>query len=120
MKRAAGGTIVGCRIGYVMKPKLFLRIASVLTFIHCALHTIGGVFGLPRHDAEELTVVDAMKSHRFDVAGSMRSYWDFFFGYGLFVTLALLVEAILLWQVATHARAHPGRPIATLLLFNFV
>jgi hypothetical protein len=29
----------------MMKPVLFLRIASVLTFIHAALHTIGGVFG---------------------------------------------------------------------------
>jgi len=55
------------------------------------------------------------------VLGSMRSYWDFFFGYGLFVTLALLVEAILLWQLAIRARANPDwvRPIAALLLFNF-
>jgi hypothetical protein len=28
-----------------MKPALFLRIASVLTFIHAVLRTIGGVFG---------------------------------------------------------------------------
>jgi pilus assembly protein TadC len=104
-----------------MKPRLFLRIASVLTFIHCVLHTLGGVFGSPQHGAEEIAIVDAMKSRRFDVLGSMRSYWDFFFGYGLFVTLALLVEAILLWQLAIRARANPDwvRPIAALLLFNF-
>jgi len=31
--------------------------------------------------------------------GSMRSYWDFFFGYGLFVTIFLLAVAVLLWQL---------------------
>ena len=30
-----------------MKPVVFLRIASVLTFIHSVLHTIGGVFSGP-------------------------------------------------------------------------
>lgn len=30
-----------------MRPTLFLRIAAVSTFIHAALHTIGGVFGKP-------------------------------------------------------------------------
>ncbi len=105
-----------------MKLSLFLRIASVLTFIHCVLHTVGGVFGSPTHGQEEVAIIDAMKSRRFEWLGSMRSYWDFFFGYGLIVTLALLVEAILLWQLAMYAKANPGwvRPIAALLLFNFV
>ena len=65
-----------------MKPTLFLRIASILTFVHCVLHTFGGVLSSPRHGAEEVAVIEAMKSHSFDVMGSMRSYWDFFFGYG--------------------------------------
>lgn len=105
-----------------MKPTLFLRIASVLTFVHCVLHTLGGVFGSPSHGADELAIVNAMKSRSFDVMGSMRSYWDFFFGYGLFVTLALLVEAILLWQLAMLAKAYPAfvKPIVALLLFNFL
>ena len=48
-----------------MKPVLLLRIASVLSLIHCALHTVGGVFGRPRHGAEEIAVIETMKSHRF-------------------------------------------------------
>ena len=31
----------------IMKPVLYLRIASILTLIHSILHTIGGVFGKP-------------------------------------------------------------------------
>jgi hypothetical protein len=105
-----------------MNPTLFLRIASVLAFIHCVLHTIGGVFSSPTHGAEEIAVIDAMKSHRFDVFGSMRSYWDFFFGYGLFVALALLISAILFWQLSGYARKNAALvlPIVALFFCNYV
>ena len=59
-----------------MKSALFLRIASVLTMIHCILHTIGGVLSSPKHGSEELAVVETMKAHTFNVMGSMRSYWN--------------------------------------------
>ena len=39
-----------------MKTVLFLRIASVLTLIHAALHTIGGVFGAPDPGVQQATV----------------------------------------------------------------
>jgi len=105
-----------------VKPTLFLRIASVLSLLHCVLHTIGGVFGSPKHGAEEVAVIETMKTHHFAVMGSMRSYWDFLFGYGLFVTVALLVEAILLWRLAAFAKTNPAwtRPIVGLFCFNFV
>jgi hypothetical protein len=105
-----------------VKPALFLRIASVLSFIHCVLHTIGGVFGSPQHGAEEVAVIQAMKGHRFDVFGSMRSYWDFFFGYGLFVTIVLLIAAILFWRVASFAATSPAlvRSVAAIFALNFL
>lgn len=104
-----------------MNPTIFLRIASVLTLIHCAGHTIGGVFGKPKHGAEQLAVIDAMKSHRFNVMGSMRSYWDFFFGYGLGVTITLLIQGILFWQLASFVKSSPAvvRSIALLFFFNY-
>src|SRR5215469_4337730 len=106
--------------GFV-KPTLFLRIASVLTFVHCVLHTFGGVLSSPRHGAEEVAVIESMKSHSFDVMGSMRSYWDFFFGYGLLVTIFLLADAVLFWQLASLAKAHPiwMRPIIALFSATF-
>ena len=105
-----------------MKPTLFLRIASVLTLIHCILHTVGGVFGSPQHGAEEIAVIHAMKSHRFDFLGSMRSYWDFFFGYGLFITLVLLILAILFWQLSVFWTRNPAlvRSIIVLFSINFL
>jgi len=105
-----------------LKAVLLLRIASVLSLVHCALHTVGGVFGRPRHGAEEIAVIETMKSHRFDVMGSLRSYWDFFFGYGLVVTISLLVQSILLWQVSALVRkdAPSMKPVIALLFFSWV
>ena len=105
-----------------MKATLFLRIASALTLIHCILHTVGGVLASPRHGVEEFSVIETMKSHRFDVMGSMRSYWDFFFGYGLFATLGLAVQAILLWQLGQLIRENYlwGRKVAALLFLNYL
>ncbi len=104
-----------------MKPVIFLRIASVLTFIHSVLHTIGGVFGKPRNGAEEILVQETMKAHVFNVMGSMRSYWDFNFGYGLSVTLTLLIQSLLFWQLATMSKTNAAwtKPIVALFFFNF-
>lgn len=104
-----------------MTATLFLRIASILSLINCIGHT-GGVFSSPRHGAEEIAVLETMKSHRFDFMGSMRSYWDFLFGYGLFGTIGLLVQAVLFWQLAAFAKTNPAwtRPIVALFFFNCI
>jgi len=52
-----------------MKPTLFLRIASVLTFLFCAGHTIGGVFGNPAPGVQAF-VVQTMKANAFDAMGA--------------------------------------------------
>ena len=104
-----------------MKPSLFLRSASVLTLVHCILHTIGGVLSPPQHGAEEIALVETMSAHRFDFMGSMRSYADFMLGYGLFVTVVLLVDAVIFWQLAGLARARPDglRPIVAVFAFGY-
>jgi hypothetical protein len=84
---------------------LLLRIAAVLTLLHCIAHTYGGVLAGPRHGAEQIAVIDAMKSHKFNTAGSMRGYWDFYRGYALFVSFSFLAQAILFWQLANVAQA---------------
>ena len=104
-----------------MTATLFLRIASILSLLNCIGHT-GGVFTSPKHGAEEVAVVETMKAYRLDVMGSMRSYWDFLFGYGLSVTITLLVQAILFWQLAALAKRNPAcvRPIAALFFLNCI
>jgi hypothetical protein len=103
-----------------MKPSLFLRIASVLTFIHAVLHTIGGVFGKVG-PGPATVAVDAMKTNQFLLMGHMRSFWDFYRGMGLAATISLTAEAILLWQLASLAKAdaRPLRPIMATFLIAY-
>jgi hypothetical protein len=105
-----------------MKSSILLRIASVLTLIHAVLHTVGGLFSPPGHGPNEITVLNTMKAFQFDFVGSMRSYWDFYFGFGLIVTLFLLLDAVLLWQLASLAKsdAATARPFMLTLLAAFV
>lgn len=105
-----------------MTPTVLLRCASALAFVHSLLHTFGGLLSAPSHGAQEQMVLDTMKSFRFDFMGSARTYWDFYMGFGLFLTVGLLLQAALLWQLAALAKTEPGkvRPFAAALLLSFV
>jgi len=86
-----------------MKPTIFLRIASVLMLIQAVLHTIGGVFGTPPPGAGA-TAAAAMKANQFLLEGHTRSYWDFFIGFGLAITVSIAMEAVVIWQLASLAK----------------
>jgi hypothetical protein len=98
---------------------IWLRVASVLTLIHAVLHTIGGVFGKPKD--EQVAVIETMKAHRFLVMGSPRTFWDFFFGYGLILGICLLVQGVLFWQLGEIAKSQPKliRPIVATFILAF-
>lgn len=104
-----------------MKQPNCLRIASVLTFIHAAMHTVGGVFGKPQPGVAT-SVAAAMQANRFPVFGVTRSYADFYLGLGLAVTISLIVTAVLLWQLASLAEedAAPLRPVLITLALSFL
>jgi len=90
------------------KPVVFLRIASVLTLIHAVLHTIGGVFGSVDPGPAAVAVA-AMKANQFLVMGNKRSYWDFYFGLGLALSISMTAEGVLMWQLASLARTDARR-----------
>ena len=101
-----------------MKPALFLRIASAITFLHAVLHTIGGVFGKAA-PGPATAAVQAMRVNQFLLLGHTRSYWNFYLGLGLAVSIALTAEAVVFWQLASLAKTEAARLrpiIATLLL----
>ena len=104
-----------------MKTVLFLRIASVLTLIHAALHTIGGVFGAPAPGVQQAAVA-VMKANEFQVMGVMRSYWDFQMGLGLAVSVFLTMEAVVFWQLGSLAKtdALRLRPILATFLVGYL
>jgi hypothetical protein len=91
-----------------MKAAVWLRIASVLTLIHGVLHTIGGVFGSPDAGVQQ-TVWDAMRSNTFKLMGNERSYFHFYRGMGLAVTVFLVLEAVVFWQLGSLAKTDGWR-----------
>jgi hypothetical protein len=99
-----------------MKPVLFLRIASILTFIHAALHTIGGVFGKPGPGPATVAVA-AMKTNSFLLMGNMRNYWEFYRGLGLGISIFLTAEAFVFWQLGSLARTEARRLRPILVTF---
>ena len=90
-----------------MNSMLFLRIASVISALFAAGHTLGGTQSWS--PPGETEVLRAMRSFRFDAEGVSRSYSDFYIGFGYTITICLLLQAVLLWQLAAIAKADPLR-----------
>jgi len=68
-----------------MTTSLWLRFAALITLLYCAGHTMGMPW-TPATGSQETAVIDAMKSARFDALGSERTYWQFYFGFGLIIS----------------------------------
>jgi hypothetical protein len=104
-----------------MKPVIYLRAASLLTLLHAVLHTVGGVFGKPEPGPQQ-TAVAAMKANQFQLMGATRSYWSFYIGMGLAVTVFLTVAAVVLWQLSSLAKtdSYRLRPIYAAFLVAFI
>jgi len=45
------------------------------------------------------SLINQLRSTHFNVQGFSRTYWDFFTGFGLFVTILLLFAAMVSWQI---------------------
>ena len=88
-----------------MTTTLLLRIASVVSLVFTAGHTLGGLQKWSPMGENE--VLRAMTSVRFDTMGANRSYLDFFMGFGWSISVFMLLQTVLLWQLASLARANP-------------
>lgn len=102
-----------------MKPALFLRIAAVLTFVESIGHTVGGVFGKPEPGPAS-TAIAAMQSNQFPILGFSRNYWDFYLGFGLSISVMLVAEAVILWQLASLAGKSRIRVIVAVFLGEYL
>jgi hypothetical protein len=78
-----------------MKASVFYRIAAVLLLLFDAGHTAG----FPWSDPEWKVDISGMRSTHFYVMGFSRTYWDFYVGFGLFVSMLLLLAVVLAWQL---------------------
>jgi hypothetical protein len=90
-----------------MKPVLLLRIASIISLLFAVIHTLGGANSWS--PVGETDVLRAMRSYHFNAGGVSRTYLDFYLGLGFSVGVFLLLQAVVLWQLATLAKVDPIR-----------
>ena len=83
----------------VMKASLFYRIASILLLLFAVGHTLGFRHVDPQWGVDSL--VESMRTMHFNANGSDRTYWDFFVGFGLFVTVLIAFAAAVAWQLGS-------------------
>ncbi len=89
-----------------MTTPLLLRIASVISLLFTAGHTLGGLQKWSPMGENE--VLKTMTTVRFDTMGANRSYLDFFMGFGWSISVAMLLQTVLLWQLASLAHSDPA------------
>ena len=78
-----------------MRASLLYRIAAVLLLLFDAGHTSG----FPWSDPAWGVNLGSMQSTHFSIMGFSRTYWDFYVGFGLFVSVIVLLAVVLAWQL---------------------
>lgn len=90
-----------------MKPSTVLRITSLISLIFAVGHCLGSLESWS--PVGETEVLRAMKSFHFETEGVIRTYFDFYLGFGLILSVYLFLQAVLLWQLAALAKTEALR-----------
>jgi hypothetical protein len=85
-----------------------LRAASLLVFVQYVAHGSLFVSSITGHHPPPIAAIAASPRH---------SYWDLYVGYGLLAILSGVIEAVLLWQVASLAKRDAGRVRPIMMVF---
>lgn len=85
-----------------MKASTCLRLLAAIMVLFTFGHTMG-VLNPPAKGAAG-QVLDAMRT-RFQVMGFERSYWDFYRGFGWFVSLEFALFAVIAYQLSVMSRS---------------
>jgi len=91
-----------------MRSVTILRIASILAAVQYGAHAFLFLLAAWTRGPGKVAEIAASRSH---------SYWDFYFGYGLLAILSGVIEVVLLWQMASLAKANAERVRPMMALF---
>jgi hypothetical protein len=76
--------------------RILYRIAAVVIL----LLDLGHSLGYPWSDPAWGVDLHSVQSTQFKVLGFSRTYWDFYVGFGLSISVFLLLAALLAWQLS--------------------
>lgn len=96
------------RAGFFGSPVALIRLCAILFFGLTAGHI--SAYPFAHEDARGgKQLVDSMKYAGFEFLGERSTYWNLYFGWGIFVTVLLLTLALVLWLLSDLARLAPRR-----------
>jgi len=106
-----------------MKPSTWLRALAGCLALFAVGHTLGTAVPHAATSPRQAAVLAAMRNSQFPVMGFTRSYWDFYYGFALIISVHLALLAVIAWQAGAVSRrnAEAALPLAyTLLVGSFV
>ena len=89
-----------------MTPKALVRIASILIAIHLAGHTLGHLGWDKPEDPKMKEVVTAMKTHKAEFMGAVKSMGDYYNGYSLMIFGLFGMTMLILWFAGDFIHEH--------------
>jgi|ERR1051325_2122695 len=100
-----------------MKPSIWFRALAVVFAFFTLGHTVGTRHAITTAP-QEAAVIAAMQGYRVPVMGYERSYWEFYRGFSVSITILLATLMVIAWQLATLSRRDPraALPLAVTLL----
>src|SRR3954453_7229395 len=87
-----------------MTTTLTLRIAAIISLLFTLGHSAGGL--QKWSPTEDNDVLKAMTDVHFNTMGVSRSYLDLYLGLGWSISVFMLLQTVLLWQMASLARTN--------------
>lgn len=93
-----------------------LRAGAVVSLLYCFGHQSGAPW-TPVQGAAPANVVALMHQVSFQTMDVTRTYWDFYYGFGLIITTFLAGQAVALWLLARVARRDAALAVPLAALF---
>jgi len=99
------------------KPSIWFRALAVILAFYTLGHSVGTRHAITTAP-EEAAVITGMQGYRVPVMGFLRSYWDFYRGFSVTISVLLAALAVIAWQTGTLSRRSPREalPFAYTLL----
>jgi hypothetical protein len=107
-----------------MTTRLMLRIAALISLLFTVGHSLGGL--QKWSPTPDNAVLEAMTDVHFRMLGVSRSYLDLYLGLGWTVSVFMLLQTVLLWQLASLAGTNGAQvrpmivPFAVAALVTFI
>lgn len=85
-----------------METTILLRISAIISLLFGVGHLMAGA--QKWSPVADNPVLQSMRTVRFDVMGTSRSYLDLYMGFGYSLAVSLLLQSAVLWMLANVAR----------------